>query len=152
MPIDAHRTGKWPSEPGSGPQIRTFAVRYARWMRPVLALGGLGRRRVRVELSDSELVVRAGIWFRATIARTSIRAVEHQGNAWWAIGVHTDFRGRWLVNGSPRGIVVVHLDPVIRARAAGLSVKVKRLALSLENPDGFVTAAAPPTAAVTPTH
>ena len=122
-------------------------MRYARWMRPLLALSGLGARRVKVELSDTELVVRAGVWFRVTIARASIRAVERRDDSWWAIGVHTDFRGGWIVNGSPRGMVVVNLDPPARARASGLSVKVKRLALSLEDPEAFISAAAPPTAA-----
>jgi len=116
-------------------------------MRPLLALSGLGARRFKVELSYTELVVRAGIWFRARIARASIRAVERRGDSWWAIGVHSDFRGGWIVNGSPRGMVVVNLDPPARARVSGLSLKVRRLALSLEDPDAFISAAAPPTSA-----
>ena len=120
-----------------------FRLRYARWMRPLLAAVGLSPGRVKVELRDTELSVRAGMWFRAAIPRSSIRAATRQRNAWWAIGVHADFRGGWLVNGSPRGIVLVALDPPARARMAGIRVKVKRLGLSLEDPDGFLEAVAP---------
>ena len=70
---------------------------------------------------------------------------RNAGAMWWAIGVHTDFRGAWLVNGSPRAIVMVELDPPARARMAGISVTVKRLGLSLEDPDAFVSASGLPT-------
>ena len=119
---------------------REFRLRYARWMRPIMAATGIGPRRVRIELSDIDLTVRAGVWFTAAIPRSSIRAVARQRDAWWAIGVHTDFRGAWLVNGSPRGIVMLAVDPPARARMAGFSVTVKRLGLSLEDPDAFAAA------------
>jgi len=123
-----------------------FALRYARWMRPLLAVTGLGPRRVSIELSDTELRVRAGVWFRATVPRSSVNAVQRRGDTWAAIGVHTNFRGTWLVNGSPGGIVVVDIDPPVRARGIGCRVKLKRLGLSLEDPDRFISACAPPTA------
>jgi hypothetical protein len=120
-----------------------YRLRVARWMRPILAASGMGRRRVRVVLTDAQLQVRAGIWFRADIDRAALRRVSCQRDVWWAIGVHTDFRGRWLVNGSPRGIVAIDFDPPARARMAGIIVKVRRLGLSLEDPDGFARACAP---------
>lgn len=113
-------------------------------MRPVLASTGLGRGRVSIRLSEAALHVRAGIWFRATIPRSAIRAVTRQRDAWWAIGVHTDFRRSWLVNGSPRGIVAVELEHPVPARVAGIPVKVRRLGLSVEDPDGFIAAVGPP--------
>jgi len=124
---------------------REFRLRYARWMRPILAATGMGPRWVKIELSDTDLTVRAGLWFTGIIPRSSIRAFGRQRDAWWAIGVHTDFRGAWLVNGSPRNIVMLTVDPPARARMAGISVKVKRLGLSLEDPDAFMAALTPAT-------
>jgi hypothetical protein len=95
---------------------------------------------VRILLTETALTVRAGIWFRVQIDRAAVQRVARQRDAWWAIGVHTDFRRGWLVNGSPRGIVSVELDPPARGRMAGLPIKVRRLGLSLEDPVGFVSA------------
>ena len=117
-----------------------FRLRCARWMRPILTVSAMAPERVRIVLSDTELVVRAGPWFRTTIPRSSMRSAARRRDAWWAIGVHTDFRGSWLINGSPRGIVMVELDPPARARMAGIPVKVKRLGLSLDDPDAFLSA------------
>ena len=122
-----------------------FRMRSARWMRPILAVSGLGPTRVRIVLSDAELVVRAGPWFRARIPRSSLRSAGRRRDAWWAIGVHTDFRGAWLINGSPRGIVMVEVDPPARGRMAGIPVKLKRLGLSLDDPDAFLSACGLPT-------
>ena len=112
-------------------------------MRPVLAATGMGRRRVTVRLSEASLEVRTGFWFRATIPRSAIGAVARERDTWWAIGVHTDFRRSWLVNGSPRGIVTIELEHPVVARCAGIPVKVKRLGLSLVDPEGFIAAVGP---------
>ena len=53
---------------------REFSLRYARWIRPLLVATGIGPRWVKIELSDTELTVRAGVWFTAVIPRSSIRA------------------------------------------------------------------------------
>jgi hypothetical protein len=119
---------------------RTYRMRVARWMRPILAASGMSQRRVRIVLTETSLTVRAGIWFRVQIDRSAVQRVARQRDAWWAIGVHTDFRRGWLVNGSPRGIVAVELDPPARGRMAGLPINVRRLGLSLEDPDDFIGA------------
>ncbi len=54
-------------------------------------------------------------------------------------GVH-GWRGRWLVNGSSHGIVVLGIDPPARARTLGLPVRLRELAVSLEDPVGFAAA------------
>jgi hypothetical protein len=119
---------------------RAYDMRVARWMRPILAACGMGRRRTRIALTDSVLRVRAGIWFRVQIDRQSVRRVSRERDVWWAIGVHTDLRSRWLVNGSPRNIVALELDPPARGRMAGIAIKVRRLGLSLEDPERFISA------------
>ena len=47
------------------------------------------------------------------------------------------FVGRWLVNGSSKGIAVMHIEPTAKGRVLGVPVKLRELALSLENPEGF---------------
>lgn len=54
-------------------------------------------------------------------------------------GAH-GWRGRWLVNGSSKGIVVLEIDPVARGRVLGFPVRVRDLALSLEDPEGLCEA------------
>ena len=61
-----------------------FRLRYARWMRPILVASGMGPKRVEVELSDTELRVRAGPWFRATVPRSSLRSAERRRRSYSA--------------------------------------------------------------------
>jgi hypothetical protein len=57
----------------------------------------------------------------------------------WSWGVH-GWKQRWLVNGSSHGIVVLSIDPPARARVVGVPVRVRELAISLDDPVGFAAA------------
>ena len=119
---------------------RRFAIRYSRALRPFLVLIGLGPRRSWVELGAAELTVRMGWGFNATVPRSAIRSARRQPDWWLAIGIHTNLRGTWLVNGSPKGLVAMDLEPAVAGRCMGLRVRVRRLGASLEDPDGFLAA------------
>lgn len=119
---------------------RVFAFEFSPWLRWAFAVIGAGPRRSRVELSDDELVVRMGWGFRARIARSTIRTARRDRDIWWAIGVHSNFAHSWLVNGSPRGIVQLELDPRASARCLGVPITVKRLGLGLKDPADFLSA------------
>ena len=56
----------------------------------------------------------------------------------WAVGVHSNFRGRWVVNGSSLGIVELGLEPAARARTAIFPIAVKVLGLGLRDPEGLL--------------
>ena len=55
-------------------------------------------------------------------------------------------RGTWLVNGSAAGVVDVRLDPPARGRMAFFRIKIRRLGLGLQDPDGFLAALGVPAA------
>ncbi len=105
---------------------------------------GLGRARAQVRLTSTDLHVRMGWAFDARVPRSTIHAAVRSPDVPWAIGVHTDLHGSWLVNGSAAGIVNLTLDPSARARMAGVSVSVKRLGLGLQDPEGFLAALGAP--------
>lgn len=120
--------------------VRRFAIRYSPWLRPLFLVLGTGPRFSWVEVRDDALEVRMGWVFRCVVPRASIGAARRERDVWWAIGVHTDLRGRWLVNGSAKGIVAVDVEPAGGARLFGIPVKVRRLGLGLDDPDGFLAA------------
>ena len=124
------------------PQPHHFALRYNRAMRAFTGLLGLGPRRSRVELSAEELQVRMGWGFTARIPRQSIhqaRALGWRRDIWYALGIHTLLGGRWIVNGSLTGVVTLAIEPSVRARAFGLPIRLRWLAMSLQDPEEFLT-------------
>ena len=74
-----------------------------------------------VELTADTLTVRLGISWRAD-----------------ADGPERVERGEWLVNTSTKGLVVLTIDPEGRGRCLGYPIKLRRLHLSLADPDAFL--------------
>jgi hypothetical protein len=98
-----------------------------------------------VELDDDSIHMRLGWAFSARIPR---RLVARAGPGKppripLTAGAH-GWNGRWLVNGAPDGIVAVELTKPVRAFVAGFPVRLRHLAVSLEDPDAFLAALGAP--------
>jgi hypothetical protein len=119
--------------------VRRFRILFTPWLRPLFWVSGLGRRSPLVELGPDDLQVRMGWAFQARIPRSALLRPRRGRNLWFSIGVHGGF-GIWAVNGSARGTVWVDVDPPVRARAVGFPIRLRRLALGLEDPEGFIYA------------
>lgn len=117
---------------------RTFHIRYGLF-RPLLSVLALGPAFSRAEVDDERLRVRMGWAFQADIPRASITAARPHTGFVGGIGVHGG-RKRWLVNGGIRGIVDIDVDPPARGRVLGLPAKVRRLQLSVTEPDTLIAA------------
>jgi len=117
---------------------KSFPILYGA-LRPLLVAFAMGPGLSTVELSADQLHVAMGWAFRARIPRSAITGARSVPGRVGGIGVH-GWRGRWLVNGSMDRIVGIDIDPAARAVAVGIPVHVHYLALSLEDPDGFLAA------------
>jgi hypothetical protein len=104
----------------------------------------LGTRHSEVRLTKTDLHVRMGWAFDARIPRSSILAAGPWRDWPWAIGVHGNFRGSWLVNGSATGIVQLAIDPPAPGRTAGFPIRLRWLGLGLRDPAGFLAALSVP--------
>ena len=84
-----------------------------------------------------------GGWvFKAEVPRDSIAEVAAAPGPVMAWGAH-GWRGRWLVNGSSRGLVRVRIDPRSPGRCLGFPLRIRELILSLDDPVGFIDALQP---------
>lgn len=71
---------------------------------------------------------------------TSVASAKlHEGRTPLSIGVH-GWRGRWLVNGSREGLVVITIHPTAKARVVGIPVSLSQLTVAVEDPVGLVSA------------
>ena len=113
-----------------------FSIRYGVF-RPLLSVLGAGPRFSRVTVDGDRLRARMGWSFRADIPMASITGAERHHGLVGGIGVH-GWRGTWLVNGSAKGVVSVHIDPPAPARVLGVPVRLKTLQVSLEEPEDFL--------------
>jgi hypothetical protein len=118
-----------------------FAISYNRAIKPIMVAILCGPRRSRVRLDPDHLVVEMGArrwaWW-ARVPRTAIKdATRISAPRGWGWGAH-GWRGRWLVNGSGRGVVRMTIDPPTHARCLGVEVTLRELMLSLDEPDRFI--------------
>jgi len=118
---------------------RVFSLSFNRLMRVLMTpmLAGPRRCRVTIRSAQLEVTMGAGGWsFAAGVPRTSIAGVARVSGPVWSWGAH-GWRGRWLINGSGRGLVRLTIHPTGRGRCLGVPVKLRELTLSLDDPDGF---------------
>jgi hypothetical protein len=127
-----------------GHMRQRFPILYTGINAKLFPLLALPRSSAYVELDDDSLRVQLGWGFTARIPRRSISAAERGKDvAGITAGAH-GWRGRWLVNGSRRGIVRLDIDPPVRAWTLAIPVRLRQLLVSLEDPEGFLTALAAP--------
>jgi len=109
-------------------------------MRFLMAATGLLARWSWIDVNAETVTVQMSYGFRGSFDRSAIRSVRPlEGRRPLSIGVH-GWGGRWLVNGTREGLVVIDLDPPARARVLGVPVKLRQLIVSVADPDLLVSA------------
>ncbi len=115
-----------------------FPIRIDPIWRPLLLGAGATRGRSYVEVSEKEIGFRFGFWFRREVPRSEIvGAAPRQWPVWYGVGWRSNLRGVIGLIGSYQGVVEVRLKN--RTRAWGV-FPCDRIAVSLEDPDGFIAA------------
>jgi hypothetical protein len=117
----------------------TTELRYERWFLPFSVPLGLGPKQSEVRIEGDMLHVKFGWGFRTEIPLSSINNAEPNTERVYAWGAH-GFRGRWLVNGSSKGIVELTIDPPARAYVMGVPITLRTLDVSVTDPDGLIAA------------
>lgn len=120
--------------------VSRLEIRYGH-LRPWLSVMGVGPRWSGVTIDGASLTVRMGWAFRSKFPLSAvIEAAAFEGRV-GGIGVH-GWNGTWLVNGGIEGLVELIVDPPQRAYVLGVPVKLRRLRLSLQEPDALLQAVA----------
>jgi hypothetical protein len=117
-------------------------LRYEGWFKPFSVPFGLGPQHSDVSITNDSLQVSMGWGFGADIPLSSITDAKPNDDCVYSWGVH-GFRGRWLVNGSSKGIVELTIDPPVKARVLGAPVTLKTLRVSVTDPDALIAACRP---------
>ena len=108
------------------------------WMRPLLPLTASTASNSYVDVTGDLVRVRMGFGFGTSFPKEVVLCAGHwEGRAPVSIGVH-GWRGRWLVNGARRPLVVIDLCPTQRAGVLGVPVKLSQLIVSVDDPDTLV--------------
>ena len=92
-----------------------------------------------VEVDTIQVRVRMGWAFRARFPRAFVKGVAAMEKRPLSRGVH-GFAGRWLVNGSGRGILTIDLEPVQRGYVMGFPVRLRQLMVSVQDPSKLAAA------------
>lgn len=115
------------------------SLRFERWYLPLAIPVGLGPRHSEIRLDAGVLHVKMGWAFEADIPLTSIAKAEVADERVFAWGVHY-FAGRWLVNGSGKGLVALTIEPPVQAKVWIRSVTLRSLWVSVTDPDALIAA------------
>ena len=112
---------------------RRFPISFDAGYRALSSLLLLSPSRSYVEVDGQEVLVRMGWAFSSRFSRRAVVSVTESASTPMSRGVH-GFGGRWLVNGSGRGILSVKLNPSQRAYVTGFPIRLRELLVSVEEP------------------
>ena len=119
--------------------IRHFPISFDAWYRGLSTALLLSPSSSYVEVEGEEVRVQMGWAFRARFPRSAVVSTETITARPLSRGVH-GFAGRWLVNGSGRGILAISLAPTQRGYVMGFPVRLKQLMVSVEEPEALAAA------------
>lgn len=111
-------------------------IRFRPWWTPLLVVCGMPPNAAYLDIGPESVRVRMGVGFRAEFSRASIRCPRRFRNK-VSVGVHGG-RGGWLVNGAQGPLVAFGLDPPSQARVYGVPVRLRELAVSVDDPDALI--------------
>jgi hypothetical protein len=114
-------------------------LRYERWYVLLSTPLGLGPSTSEVRLEDGTLHVKMGWAFDAHIPVASIVRAEASDERAFTAGVHYS-NGRWLVNGSRKGLVALTIEPPVQAKVPLRTVALSSLVLSVTDPEALIAA------------
>lgn len=120
-------------------QPQRFSIRFEWWYAILSSVLLMFPAYSYVEVDADEVRVRMGWGFRARFPKSAVTSTVENLN--WTIsrGVH-GFGGRWLVNGSGRGILTINLVQPQRGYVAGIPVWLRQLMVSVVEPAALATA------------
>ncbi len=116
-----------------------FPIRFDSWFRGLSTVLLLRPSQAYVDVAGDDVEVRMAWAFRARFPRSAIESAHAVDRAPLSRGVH-GIAGRWLVNGSGRGIVALQLAPEQRARVMGVPVRLRELLVSVDEPAALIAA------------
>lgn len=114
-------------------------LRYERWYVLLSTPLGLGPSTSEVRVLDGTLHVKMGWAFDAHIPIASITRAEASNERTFTAGVHYS-NGRWVVNGSGKGLVALTIEPPVQAKVPLRSVPLRSLVVSVTDPDALIAA------------
>ena len=116
-----------------------FTLRYGAYSRMMLKLVGSGPEHSGIAVSDADVAIKMGKSFDGRAPRTSVSSARALPDTVTTRGVH-GWRGDWLVNGDGSGLVEFLFEPPMRGHVLLFPVSVRRLRVSVDDPDGLVGA------------
>jgi len=116
-----------------------FSIRFDKWYFPLSSALFLLPSSSYVEVGDEHVDVRMGWAFRSRFPRTAVASAAETHEYFLSRGVH-GFAGRWLVNGSGRGLLTINLTPTQRGYVMGFPVRLEHLIVSVTEPVALAAA------------
>lgn len=119
--------------------VARFPIAYGTTMRVLGGVLRLGSSKAWIDIDPIAVEVRMGWAFQANFPSSAVRRATVSDRQFFSLGVHGR-DGRWLVNGTMKGLVRIDLDPEQRARVLGRDVVLHTLDISVERPDEVLRA------------
>jgi hypothetical protein len=116
-----------------------FPISFDPWYRVLSTVLCLPPSGAYVQVGREHVSVRMGWAFRSRFPRSAVVSMSAQDMHPMSRGVH-GFGGRWLVNGSGRGIFGIRLSPPQRAYLLGVPVSLRELLVSVAEPLALASA------------
>jgi hypothetical protein len=127
------------SDESASPASVRFPIRFEPWYEALSRALSIRPSESYVAIDGGYVTVRMAWAFDASFPCSAVGAAAPYDRRPVSRGVH-GWRGRWLVNGSGRGILRIELSPEQTARVLGFPVALRELLVSVDDPDRLASA------------
>jgi len=118
---------------------RWFTLRYGQYSRYLLKLVASGPERSGIAVDGNEIAIRMGRCFDGRAPRATVTSAKELSETVISRGAH-GWRGDWLVNGDGDHLVEIRFEPPMPGHVMLVPVRVRRLRISVEEPQALVEA------------
>ncbi len=114
-------------------------IAYSRLFKPLATAVGLSQGHTEASIAAGILKLRMGWAFSLQAPTSAVVSAIPVADAkwWWGCGAHVIGRGRWIINGTLRGLVEINFQGPVAARALGVRVAVRSVLVSVPDARGF---------------
>jgi hypothetical protein len=113
-------------------------ISFSKFSRVVFRIVFMSPKKCYIDIDDDTVDVHLSWGYHASIPRASIKNPRVEKDLILTAGAH-GWRGRWVINGNPKGLVGFDVEPMGRGHCLGWPTKLRTMIVSVDDQPALIS-------------